>query len=108
MVAARAAWWLDIETANTWSSTVALNSADIRGMVDFFTGRSVTVGIYSTGFQWNQITGGLTLGLPNWLAGASSTIALATTRRSISDVPSSRRGRVAFGVRDCGCYAWPA
>ena len=72
-VAARSAWWLDIETANTWSSTTALNSADIHGMVDFFTGRSVTVGIYSTGFQWNQITGGLTLGVPNWLAGASST-----------------------------------
>ena len=34
--AARVRWWLDIETANTWSTTVALNNADIQGMVDFF------------------------------------------------------------------------
>lgn len=68
-----ARWWLDIETANTWSTTVALNNADIQGMVDFFAGQSVVVGAYSTRFQWNQITGGLVLAVPNWLAGASST-----------------------------------
>jgi hypothetical protein len=71
--AAQAAWWLDVETGNSWSTTVSLNSADIHGMVDFFASRSVTVGVYSTRFQWNQITGGLALAVPNWLAGATST-----------------------------------
>jgi hypothetical protein len=72
---------------------VALNNADIHGMVDFFAGRSVTVGIYSTGFQWNQITGGLALGVPNWLAGATSTaqaVSWCTTAKSFTG------GRVAM------------
>jgi hypothetical protein len=65
-------WWLDIETANTWSSNTAANSADIQGMVDYFGSQAVTVGVYSTSLQWGQITGGMTLTVPNWLAGASS------------------------------------
>jgi hypothetical protein len=71
-VAAQLQWWLDIETANTWSATVALNNADIHGMVDFLAAQGVSVGVYSTRFQWNQITGGMSLAVPNWLAGASS------------------------------------
>ena len=96
MVAARTARWLDIETANTWSSTVALNSADIRGMVDFFTGRSVTVGIYSTGFQWNQITGGLSVGVPNWLAGASSTTQAVNWCKTASSFSGGRVAMVQY------------
>jgi hypothetical protein len=69
---ATAAWWLDIETSNTWSTNAAANNADINGMVDYFHARSSTVGVYSTRFQWNQITGGSVLAVPNWVAGASS------------------------------------
>jgi hypothetical protein len=91
--AAQRMWWLDIETLNTWSTTVALNNDDIQGMVDFFAARSVPVGVYSTRFQWNQITGGLVLGVPNWLAGASSTsqaVSWCTTGTSFSG------GRIAM------------
>ena len=66
------AWWLDIETANTWSTNTAANNADIQGMVDYFHSKALTVGVYSTRSQWTQITGGLSLAVPNWLAGASS------------------------------------
>ena len=65
-------WWLDIETANTWSTNLAANNADIQGMIDYLHSQSVTVGVYSTAFQWNQITGGKALLVPNWVAGASS------------------------------------
>ncbi|MGH9126492.1 MAG: hypothetical protein ACRDZ8_17455 [Acidimicrobiales bacterium] len=67
-----APWWLDVETANTWSTNTAANDADIQGMVDYFGSRAVTVGVYSTAFQWGQITGGVSLTVPNWLAGATS------------------------------------
>jgi hypothetical protein len=89
-------WWLDVETSNSWETpgttypTAYLsNQADLRGMLDYFAARSTTagttaqsvhVGIYSTTYQWGQITGGTTsagatdpfAGVPNWQAGASS------------------------------------
>lgn len=67
-----AAWWLDIETSNTWSTNTAANNSDINGMIDYFHAKFLTVGVYSTRFQWTQITGGLTLAVPNWVAGATS------------------------------------
>jgi hypothetical protein len=72
------AWWLDIETSNTWSTNVSANRADIQGMVDYFSSKAVSVGIYSTQAQWTQITSGLTLAVPNWVAGASSSSQAAT------------------------------
>ena len=65
-------WWLDIETANTWSTYLAANNADIQGMIDYLHSQSVTVGVYSTAYQWGQITGSATLAIPNWVAGATS------------------------------------
>ncbi len=69
-------WWLDVETANTWQSSTAMNVADIQGMLaglDSFSG-SPTIGIYSTSYQWSQIVGTQsalsTSGLPDWIPGA--------------------------------------
>jgi hypothetical protein len=65
-------WWLDVETTNSWSANQRANLADIQGMIDFLRSRSgVTVGIYSTSYQWGVITGGASFpSLPNWVAGA--------------------------------------
>jgi hypothetical protein len=71
--AAKAAvWWLDVETANSWSTDQSLNVRDIQGSIDFLAGLVAGVGIYSTSYQWGQITGGAQLGsaIPNWVAGA--------------------------------------
>jgi hypothetical protein len=74
-------WWLDVETMNTWqsgsSAALARNRATLEGMTDYLTSEGASVGIYSTGYQWNQIAGTVpadsTLaGLPSWLAGATS------------------------------------
>jgi hypothetical protein len=63
-------WWLDIETANSWNGTTDANRAAIDGYVAFLKGQGVLrVGLYSTGSQWQAITGGYSLGLPNWIAG---------------------------------------
>jgi hypothetical protein len=70
--AAGGAWWLDVETSNSWSGDHALNLGDLQGSMDLLGSRGVAVGIYSTGYQWGQITGGARLPVPNWVAGASS------------------------------------
>jgi hypothetical protein len=71
-------WWLDIETANSWSPTKAINDATIQGAVDYLNSFGVIVGIYSTQYMWNTIAGSgfdpgqtTTTVTPNWIAGAS-------------------------------------
>ena len=66
-------WWIDVETANTWSSSQSLNVAVIQGALTYLKQHtSKAVGVYSTGYQWGVITGGVHLGAPVWAAGASS------------------------------------
>jgi hypothetical protein len=68
----RRGWWLDVETENSWSSTdLSLNQYTIQGIVDTLHRKSaVPVGIYSTGYQWGKITGGLAVSgvTANWVA----------------------------------------
>jgi hypothetical protein len=85
--AANVAWWLDVETMNSWRTLdnptsvfgAQSDTATIAGEVDALRTIGVEqVGIYSTPFQWNQITGGypVTQGrfaaVPVWLAGYGS------------------------------------
>jgi hypothetical protein len=74
--AANHTWWLDVETANSWSSTSKpANAAAVHGFVDYLVAQpGVSVGIYSTGYQWGVITGtpsGFET-LPNWVPGAGT------------------------------------
>ena len=74
-------WWLDVETANSWQSGTSglqMNVADLQGMVAALSAAGVTkVGVYSTSYQWDQVTGGskytagtALVGLPDWIPGA--------------------------------------
>ena len=69
-------WWLDVETANSWQSDVALNVADLQGEVDYLTSvaKVASVGFYSSPAQWARITGGTNVfaANPSWVAGASN------------------------------------
>jgi hypothetical protein len=68
-------WWLDVETANSWRTNVSLNVAALRGAVAYLKSvGAVSVGFYSVGTMWNQITGGTTAfaAYPTWVAGAST------------------------------------
>ena len=61
-----AAWWLDVETANSWSSSnKAYNAATIQGAIDeahTLTGAGGgPVGVYSSSSAWQTITGGGTV-----------------------------------------------
>lgn len=69
------AWWLDVETGNSWRSNVTLNVAALQGAVAYLQSAAVTeIGFYSTQYQWNQITGGTLLfgAHQSWVAGATT------------------------------------
>ncbi|MEY2568568.1 MAG: hypothetical protein QOE35_3097 [Actinomycetota bacterium] len=71
--AAARAWWLDVETANSWSTNTGLNVTTLQGSVDYLRAQGVTVvGMYSTTAMWKQITGGAAMPVPAWVAGAST------------------------------------
>jgi hypothetical protein len=78
---ARYAWWLDVETGNTWqkgsAEALARNRAALEGMTSYLQSRGARVGLYSTNQQWAQIAGtvdagSVLTGLPSWLAGATT------------------------------------
>ena len=66
-------WWLDVETGNPslWSSNQSLNGQVILGAISFLRSVGVTAGVYSTAYQWNIITGNLTVDTPIWIAGGT-------------------------------------
>jgi hypothetical protein len=88
-------WWLDVETENSWSSTdLSLNQYTIQGIVDTLHRHSAAaVGIYSTGYQWRVITGGLPVSgvRANWVATGS---------------PSAREAAAHCGTGFSGAPVW--
>ncbi|MGI8419499.1 MAG: hypothetical protein ACR2LN_02535 [Candidatus Levyibacteriota bacterium] len=90
-------WWLDVETVNSWKddgsdAAYQSNRADLEAMVSYFQSRGITVGIYSTSYQWkiivNNIPSGSNLNaLHNWLPGASD-LTGAQTNCSLSALTS--------------------
>jgi hypothetical protein len=68
-------WWLDVETANSWTSTASLNVQALQGEADYLASVGAAgVGFYSSSSDWQTITAGTTAFAadPSWLAGASS------------------------------------
>ena len=92
------AWWLDVETGNSWetlestygqtATAKANDAAALAGAADALRSRGVaTVGFYSTGYQWTQITGGTGMQLaasPAWVAGVGSQSTAQNNCRSAS------------------------
>lgn len=64
------AWWLDVETSNSWSTTdLSLNRYTIQGIVDTLRAQGRPLGVYSTAQQWSAITGGFQVQVDaDWLA----------------------------------------
>ena len=54
-----AAWWIDVETANSWSSSnLSLNRYTIQGAVTRLAQTGLPAGVYSNASMWSTITGG--------------------------------------------------
>jgi hypothetical protein len=97
-VAATSAWWLDVETGNSWeslesqygygptASSYANDFAALQGAQDALAAEGVpSVGFYSTSYQWTQITGstGQFPTNPSWVAGTGS---LSTAQSNCTSV----------------------
>jgi hypothetical protein len=95
-------WWLDIESTNSWDSgssdALTRNRVDLEAMVSYFQSLGITVGIYSTSFQWGIIIGDIPSssnlnGLHNWRPGASD---LASAQSNCSLAPLTSGGTVSM------------
>ncbi len=98
---AATAWWLDVETSNSWRSDTSLNVAALQGGVDYLRSVGVTrLGIYSTTAQWGEITGSTQAfsTLPSWGAGATNEKVAKQHCRSTPGFTGGRLAMVQFIV----------
>ena len=65
-------WWIDVETANSWSDNTAQNAQVIQGAVDALGAHGLAVGVYSIRSMWQEIAGSYAVGLPNWVVQTDS------------------------------------
>jgi len=98
-------WWLDVETMNTWQSgsseALARNTAAIEGFASYYQskGSPSSVGLYSTAFQWKEITGNNIStesnlnGLANWRPSGAS---LSNAKANCSVNPLTPGGRIVL------------
>jgi hypothetical protein len=69
------AWWLDVESANSWEATSANNVAELQGEVAYLQSQGVTsIGFYASSSDWSSITGPTTAfaSFPSWQPGAGT------------------------------------
>lgn len=97
-------WWLDVELENTWklgksTKDYQSNVAVLEGMAEYFASIGARIGLYSTAYQWGEITGGAIgsdsrlNGLPNWRPGGRS---LSTAQQACSAAPLTPKGTVVL------------
>jgi hypothetical protein len=96
---AATAWWLDVETSNSWREeafALSFNVAALQGQVDYLLSVGVTkLGFYSTTVQWGEITGATTAfsGYPSWGAGAPNE---RVAKSHCQSTPGFTGGRLAM------------
>ncbi len=88
-VAKSAQWWLDVESANSWTRSYAANIADIQGGAAFFSQNSAAGGgIYTNSSSWSSITGSTKqfATYPWWYPTGQGSAATATADCSAPDI----------------------
>jgi hypothetical protein len=67
-------WWVDVETAESWSASATDNAAVVQGALDALTANGLVGGIYCTWYQWGEITGSYVPpgNPPLWIPGADN------------------------------------
>lgn len=104
-------WWLDVETENSWQSgsteAYQRNVAALEGWVAFFKNIGASTGVYSTAYQWGQITNGQVSagsnlnGLHSWLAGSKT---LNGAKSKCANAPLTAGGKVVLSQYVSGGY----
>jgi len=74
--------WLDVEPVSDfeWSADAAANAAVVTGARRAYEDEGYDVGVYSTGYMWQEIVGDLSLGLPEWRPAGETSRAEALRR----------------------------
>jgi hypothetical protein len=73
-------WWLDVETGDTWSTNTTQNRNSLQGEHDALVASGVrNIGIYSTTYQWDSLTG---TWLNNWPSWGATTVQTATQAKT--------------------------
>jgi hypothetical protein len=97
-------WWLDVELENTWKTGKTAfdyksNIAVLEGMESYFAENKIRTGIYSTAYQWGEITGNTVtddsnlVGKPNWRPGGAS---LSTAKQACTAKPLTKNGSIVL------------
>jgi hypothetical protein len=96
-------WWLDVETMNTWQSgsaeALARNTAAIEGFGAYYQSKGAKIGLYSTAYQWGEITGNVISStsnlnaLPNWRPSGAS---LSNAKANCSVAPLTPGGYISL------------
>jgi hypothetical protein len=83
-----AQWWLDVESANSWTTDHVANVADIQGGLDYLKSKVAYAGIYTNSSSWASITSSTRQfsGYPFWAPGATAATAAATCINSSASV----------------------
>lgn len=97
-------WWLDVETANTWSSSRPRNRAVLEGMAVRLTRLGARVGLYALPHEFRDLIGTVPSDsplapLPSWVAGAADQ-AQATSLCSSVPLTDGRLQLVQFRGAD--------
>ncbi|MCU1473783.1 hypothetical protein [Amnibacterium sp.] len=93
---ATATWWLDVESANTWSGTTAAHRAVLEGMTAALHAAGAHVGVYAARGDWTGIVGTVPAtsplyGVHTWLAGATTAAGAA---ENCTHAPLTAGGRI--------------
>ena len=74
--------WIDVEPVPDfeWSADLEANAAVVRGVARGYRDANYRIGVYSTPFLWDEVVGGLELGVPEWRAAGQTSRAEATAR----------------------------
>ncbi len=74
--------WIDVEPVPDfeWSSDREANAAVVQGVARGYTDAGYRIGVYSTSYLWEQVVGGLRLGIPEWRAAGQTSRAEALAR----------------------------
>ncbi|HJQ44106.1 MAG TPA: hypothetical protein VJ831_13540 [Jatrophihabitantaceae bacterium] len=91
-------WWLDIETANSWTSDFAKNQATLEGMVYALQHAGNTVGIYASSGSWSSLFGPVgptsaLYSLDEWRPGAKT---LSKAQSDCALAPFEGNGKVTI------------
>ena len=74
--------WVDVEfrAGPAWSRVDARNRAVLHGVVRGLRDAGMPLGVYTTSYMWQHITGGWRLRVPNWLPAGNGDVGTAKSR----------------------------